>query len=493
VNTSTLTTSTPEAQGVPSAAIAAFVDAAEAYAAADPVDALHSLTVVRHGQVVAEGWWEPYQRPSRHLLFSISKSFTSTAVGLAVDEGLLSIDDPVLGFFGPERPSVVSDHLAAMRVRHLLTMTTGHAEDTVDRIASAPDGDWAKAFLALAVEHEPGTTFVYNSGATYLLAAILARRTGTTLLDYLTPRLFDPLGIEAPTWTTCPRGVNVGGWGLSVRSGDLARFGQLYLNEGRWQGRQLIPRDWVRAATAWQVPNDHDAGIDWQQGYGYQFWRCRHGAYRGDGAFGQFCVVLPEQDTVVALTAGVTDMQAILDLVWTHLLPALGPAALPPDPAAHGALTARLGSLALEPVRGLAEPALPARRVYTVTKQPADSQSRAAMDLPGFPALTGLAFTPADGGWTVTFQDERGAHDLACGLGEWRRGTFDLFDPALPVAASGAWTGEDTFTVRMCLPELPFVRTLTCAFNGPDLIVTVRDNVAFTAVERPPIIARLAD
>ena len=308
MNPDQLPRSTPAAQGVAAAGILAFVDAVEAASLG-----LHSLMLLRHGQVVAEGWWAPYSAAAPHMLFSLSKSFTSTAVGLAVAEGRLSVEDPVVDFFPAQAPRQVSANLAAMRVRHLLTMSTGHAADTTEAMTAAKDGNWVRAFLAQPVDHAPGAPFVYNSGATYMLAAIVQQLTGSTLLDYLTPRLLAPLGIEGATWESCPRGINTGGWGLSIKTEDIARFGQLYLQRGVWQGQQLIPATWVDAATARQVANGSNPDSDWEQGYGYQFWRCRHGAYRGDGAFGQYCLVLPDQDAVLAITAGVEDMQAVLN------------------------------------------------------------------------------------------------------------------------------------------------------------------------------------
>src|SRR5438309_10018930 len=308
----------PEAVGIAPAALLAFVDAAE-----QKVGGLHSFMLLRHGQVAAEGWWSPYAPQHAHMLFSLSKSFTSTALGLAISEGRLTLDAPVLSFFSSDAPAKVSENLATMRVRHLLTMSTGHDKDATGPTTSAPDGNWVKAFLALPVEHPPGTHFVYNSAASYMLSAIVQQLTGITLLEYLRPRLFGPLGIEGATWETCPRGINKGGWGLSVKTEDIARFGQLYLQKGQWKGRQLVPESWVAEATSKQISNGTGETSDWTQGYGYQFWRCRHGAYRGDGAFGQYCLVMPQQDAVLAITSGVGDMQAVLNAVWDHLLPAM--------------------------------------------------------------------------------------------------------------------------------------------------------------------------
>src|SRR5262245_43043714 len=309
---SELPRSSPEEQGVSSPAVQAFVDAAN-----KDIDSLHSFMLIRHGHVVAEGWWSPYAAESPHMLFSLSKSFTSTAVGLAVGEGKLSVDDPVLKFFPDEAPAEPSANLKAMRLSDLLRMSTGHQTEPPRR----PTESWAKTFLAQAVPFKPGTHFLYNTSATYMLSAAVQKATGQTVLDYLKPRLFDPLGIENPTWEKSPQGVSAGGYGLSIRTEDIAKFGQLYLQKGMWNGKQLVPAAWVEAATARQTSNGSNPMSDWEQGYGYQFWRCRHDAYRGDGAFGQYCVVLPEQDAVIAITSGVRDMQAVLNLVWDKLLP----------------------------------------------------------------------------------------------------------------------------------------------------------------------------
>jgi CubicO group peptidase (beta-lactamase class C family) len=316
--------SSPEAQGVESAQIREFIETADSQ-----VNTMHSFMLVRHGYVVAEAWWKPEAADKPHVMWSLSKSFTSTAVGLVVEEGMLSVDDRVLDLFPDEAPAEPSDNLKAMRVRDLLTMTTGHVSEP----AIVPDEEWVKMFLAHPVPFKPGTHFLYNSPASYMLSAIVQKLTGQTLLDYLRPRLFDPLGIENPQWDTSPQGISLGGWGLKIRTEDIARFGQLYLQKGLWHGRQLVPTAWVEQGTAKQVSNGSNPASDWDQGYGFQFWRCRHNAYRGDGRDGQFCVVLPEQDAVIAMTAETNDLQGQLSLVWEKLLPALHPAPLPANPA----------------------------------------------------------------------------------------------------------------------------------------------------------------
>jgi CubicO group peptidase (beta-lactamase class C family) len=333
---SSLPRSSPEEQGVSSAGVLAFVEAAD-----EKVNTMHSFMLVRHGKVVAEGWWKPEAADKPHVLHSLSKSFTSTAVGLAVSEGRLSIDDRVLKFFPDDAPEKPSDNLKAMRVRDLLTMNCGHQVE----VKFTQDTPWAKTFLAHPVPFKPGTHFQYNTPGSFMLSAIVQKVTGQTVLEYLRPRLLEPLGIENPEWGTNPQGINFGGFGLKLRTEDVAKFGQLYLQKGQWNGKQLFPAAWVELATSKQVSNGSDPDRDWDQGYGFQFWRCRHGEFRGDGANGQFCVVMPDQDAVVAITADTRDMQFELNVVWDKLLPALHPSALPPDREAETKLKEKHATL----------------------------------------------------------------------------------------------------------------------------------------------------
>ena len=254
--------STPEAQGIPSSAILAFIEAADQKAVG-----LHSLMLVRHGHVVAEGWWRPYERDDPHMLFSLSKSFASTGIGLAVAEGRLSLDDTVLSLFPEDAPAEPSDNLKAMRVRDLLAMSTGHHADDLSKFSfDKSPVPLVRAFLALPVAHKPGTHFLYNTPASYMLSAIVQKATGRTLVEYLGPRLFEPLGIKNPKWDASPQGISLGGFGLNATTEDIARFGQLYLQRGAWQGRQLLTTDWVAAATSRQTSNGSNPKSDWDQG-----------------------------------------------------------------------------------------------------------------------------------------------------------------------------------------------------------------------------------
>ncbi len=313
--------SSPETQGISSGDVLSLVEALDTQ-----VDTMNSFMLLRHGHVVAEGWWAPYGAESRHVLYSLTKSFTSTAVGIAIAEGYLSLHDRVVNFFPEESPDAPSENLREMRVHDLLRMATGHASEPDQRDAGE---EWSRAFLEHEVPYRPGTHFLYNTPGSYMLSAILQKATGMTAAQFLAPRLFEPLGIRDPLWQKSPENVSIGGYGLNVRTEDIARFAQLYLQKGQWQGRQLLPAEWVEAATSLQVANGSNPDSDWNQGYGYQFWRSRHDSYRGDGAFGQYAIVMPEHDVVVAITSGVRDMQQPLNLIFDKLLPALRAAPLP--------------------------------------------------------------------------------------------------------------------------------------------------------------------
>lgn len=335
---------TPEAEGISSQAIVDFVKAADT-----SVNTFNSFMILRHGKVIAEGWWKPDSSDRPHVLNSVSKSFNATAIGLAIHEHKLKLDDPVLKFFAADAPAVISDNLKAMKVRDLLTMSGGH---DVEPKATA-DGPSVKQFLAQPVPHQPGTHFLYNTMGSYVLSSIITKVTGQTALEYLKPRLFTPLGIQDPRWDASTEGNSLGGYGLYLRTEDIAKFGQLYLQKGRWNGKQLVPRRWVEQATSRQIANENEShakiGPDWIEGYGFQFWRCRHNAFRADGAGGQFIVVMPDQDVVVAITADTGNMQGELDAIWNHLLSAFQSKPLPADATGQEKLKEAIADLVAHP------------------------------------------------------------------------------------------------------------------------------------------------
>jgi CubicO group peptidase (beta-lactamase class C family) len=454
---------------------------------------MHSLMLLRHGCVVSEGWWSPYAANRPHMLFSLSKSFTSSAVGLAVAEGRLSVDDLLLSFFPDKAPLHPDANLASLRIRHLLSMSTGHAKDTTETLWADPNGDWIKIFLSLPVEHAPGTHFVYNSGATYMLAAVVQKLTGMTLVDYLKPRLFDPLGIQNPVWDSSAQGINFGGWGLNLKTEDIAHFGQMYLQKGVYAGVRILSKAWVAEATSKQVSNasespkgDNGANpdSDWEQGYGYQFWRCRHDAYRGDGAYGQYCLVLPAQDAVLAITSCVADMQTVLNVVWQHLLPALGAERLPENPAAAEAqarLADKLSGLSLTPPQGQAlTPAGAAVSGKTFRLEPNPMQ------------LEAIGFDFSAKGSAVKLRFAAGEEVISAGCDAWIEGSTTAGAPRpRHVAASGVWTAADTFLLTLRYYETPFSDTYSFQFDGDSLLLKGEVNVALAPKEYPHVKGKL--
>jgi CubicO group peptidase (beta-lactamase class C family) len=474
--------STPEKQGIASADLLAFIDAAD-----EEIDTMNSFMLVRHGHVVAEGWWAPYDRDTPHMLYSLSKSFTSTAVGLAVAEGKLNLDDPVLKFFPDEAPADPSANLRAMRVRDLLRMNTGNQIEAPIRVnfPELQTESWVKTFLTHPVPFKPGTHFLYNSPATYMLSAIVQKVTGVTVLEYLRPRLFEPLGFKDPVWISSPQGISAGGYGLSVRTEEVARFGELYLRRGMWNGKQLIPASWIQQATAMQTSTGSAPASDWDQGYGYQFWRSRHNSFRGDGAFGQYCMVIPELDAVVAITSGVRNMQQVMNLVWDKLLPAMKPGRLPENPAARRQLETRLAALKVKFPNGSASSPL-SSSVSGKWFEFSENDRR----------IKSVSFDFNSTSPTLIVRTAAGETRMTIAADTWSRsrGLFTngldriLSVPANPLAAtSGAWSSPDTFTVKIVLYETPFYSTINFKFDGDRLLIDSEHNVSFGPTKLPPL------
>lgn len=460
--------STPEQQGVSSSDVLAFVEAL------DQVDAMNSVMVVRHGHVIAEGWWTPYRASARHSLYSLSKSFTSTAVGFAVAEGKLSVNDSVLSFFPEDAPVDPSSNLKAMRVSDLLRMSTGHQREP-GRAGSEP---WTKIFLAQEVPFRPGTHFLYNTSGTYMQSAIVQKVTGQTTLDYLRPRLFEPLGIEEPVWETSPQGISLGGYGLSVRTEDIAKFGQLYLQKGMWQGKQLLPAAWIEAATARQTSNGSNPDSDWEQGYGYQFWRCRHGVYRGDGAFGQYCIVMDDHDTVVAITSGVKNMPAVLQLVWDKLLPALKSNELPAANQAHQQLADKLQNVSVRLPDGGDKPGALLGKTFTF---PANQQNLESLTIES---------GPGDRQVTLVTRVAGSEQRLVCSYGQWHDGHAAWGSMPRQVASAAAGWTNDRFNARVCFYETPFITTLRIEPSGDEITLNAETNVGFTQTKLPELVGK---
>ena len=446
---------TPESQGVSSKAISAWIDACERTFDGGPTGRIHGFVIVRHGKVIAEGSWRPFDTLNEtHMLYSHSKSFTSAAIGFLVDDAKLDLDERVVDIFPDLAPTNRSENLKALRVRDLLTMNVG--ADHVDPERNDISGNWVRLFLENKIERQPGMVFKYDSCATYILSAIVERKTGRGLMDFLGERMFAPIGITKAWSTTSPQGIACGGWGMNMTTRELARFGLLHLNKGRWEGKTILSPEWIALATMRQTwsgglkghTNVVASTSDWNQGYGFKFWRCRHGCYRADGASGQYTIVMPDQDAVVSIHAGVSNMQKELNLVWEHLLPAMRDGALPPDGTAAAALEARCASLAIPPIPGKGSGGMPFEgRTFLL-----------AQNKRGFESFR---FDHAASGWTCTVVTPSGEQRFPVGCGEWTKGKIRV-DPVnyeglggligeLDTAASGGVDGEGNFRMRAYL------------------------------------------
>ncbi|AGZ43832.1 serine hydrolase domain-containing protein [Actinoplanes friuliensis] len=414
--------STPAASGVSSRAITALLDRYEAQGIE-----CHSIMVVRHGHVVAEGWWTPYSAERPHLLYSLTKSFTSIAVGLVIADGLLSLHDRVVDVLYDHVPADASEQARRLTVHHLLSMTTGHVTDSLDEAWEREPDDLIRGFLRVPFPEPEGTLHAYDNATTFVLARMVERVTEQDLPQLLRERLFGPMGIDHAEWDLVASGSSFGFHGLHLTTEAVAAFGELLLHGGRWGDRQLVPRDWVELATRRHVsiPDKNDPGF----GYGYQFWTSQHGFY-GDGAFGQQCVVVPSHDLVVVVTAAITqEGVGTAQFCWETLLPGLDDV----DSARDDQLLAeRLRGLSLTPVPGSAGPG----RSLT-----------AKIEGSVVPSGSVLTVDPDEHGWLLNLGS---GIEVGVGHGEWRESS----PLGRPVVATGAWQG-DTFVAELYVITSP--------------------------------------
>ncbi len=428
-------TSAPSAQGVAPEGVGALLDAFEG----DPRIEPHGLIVQRHGRRVVEAYWTPHA-PGRHrLVYSLSKTFTGTALALQLGERRLTLDDLVADHL-PDLLGDADPRTRRMRIRHLASMSTGHdREMLLDTLVADPD-DPVRGFFHLPPDHDPGTIFAYNQPPVLALATILQRLAGECLSEYLRPRILDPIGVSDLRWQQLG-GVDLGFSGVFTDLDAVARLGQLYLDDGVWGGTRLLPDGWVADASRPHIANPNEPDPDWQQGYGFQLWMSRHG-YRGDGAFGQLMVVLPEHDAVVAVFANVSDhMQAELDHIWAHLLPAMAPTPLPPSPA-DDALAERVAGLSL-PTAG--------ERVGGSAPRPAPGVFARADGVPSHPTVTSVEIAGAE----LVLHEDGGSVRVPIAAAWTPAGSSG-------VSASAADDPEGRLVVDLAFVETPHRLELVC-------------------------------
>lgn len=475
--------SIPEKEGVSSEAIINFLDAAN-----KSKHEFHSFMMLRHGKVITQGWWNPYGANLKHMMYSCSKSFTATAIGFALSENRLSLNDKVVSFFPDYLPDTVSANLAALTVKDVLSMSDGQDPDPSFTVASR-DSNWVKSFLGLPIVYKPGTKFLYNSLGTYMLSAIVQKVTGQKVIDYLQPRLFAPLGIEGIDWEVDPKGINTGGWGLRIKTEDMAKFGQLFLQKGKWNGKQVLPASWINEASTAKIIQHPDYSqakrdsSDWEQGYCYQMWRCRHNAYRADGAFGQFIIVLPEEDAVIAITSETPDMQDELNLVWQYLLPGLHKGKLPENKTVTTALNQKLATLALP---------VPTKNNLPVAIK---NFNKSFLIEPNDRQIKNLSLNFHDAICDVTLNADNTAYQLALGNGSWQMGETTKHGPSLVAAAKASFTGlppfkiagayslkdENTIELTLRYIESPHTEKMLCHIDGNNINIEITNSFDYSS------------
>lgn len=445
----------PEEVGIPPSAILRFTE--------DMTERnmnLHSFMLLRHGKVAAEGYYSPFHKDLRHPIFSVSKSLTSAAVGIAIGEGRISLEDKVIHFFPDKQPETVHPYTADMTIRHLLSMQTVHRKST-----NKEARDIVFEYLHTPPSHPPGTVFAYDTTGTHTLCAILQRVTGTTVHDYLDDRLFQPLGMQDIEWETCPLGINQGGSGAYCTTEDLAKFGQLYLQDGVWNGIRILPEGWVELSTS-KVVDNSSAGIllEGRSGYGYQFWRARRQAYCAFGAGGQFVLVIPDHDAVFVSTANTMlnrdEHQGILDCVWTHLVSSMQQSCSLDD-AGFQRMQQRLSALKLHLPEGSS--------ISSTDVQVSGQQYRLTANEPGW---TGCHFTFSEQSCELIFFDETSHSKVIGSMNDWHIGPDPFF--GLLSACAAVWADPSTCLIHIQLLEQQQMFILTCRFARDGLVLQIK-------------------
>ncbi|NDV84824.1 3-succinylated cholic acid synthase [Bacteroides sp. 51] len=459
--------STPEAEGVPSRAVIALFDSLTALPKTD----IHSVMVIRHGKVIGEIYPAPFAPEYNQTVYSCSKTFVGAAVGLAIADNRLRLTDRVATFFPELLPDSISDNLAAMTVRNLLNMSSGITPDWDMRNHHS---DWLRMYLAKPVK-TPGKQFDYDSMSAYVLSAIVQKVTGMTLLDYLKLKLFTPMNITDVAWEVSPEGFNTGGWGLYIQSESLAKFGLLLLNQGMWEGKQLLPASWVKEMTSKQMDSYDD------ESYGYLLWLCEYpGSVCVDGALGQYVLIAPDKDMVVVITeCTLINGRNQRRLVWNRLLPEAGDTSLTPGkdykllqkkqttyqlPVAQGRVSSRVA------------------RNYTGKNILLESNKY------GWQSLS-LQFNPREIVMTVT--EKNGAvYDLVFGYKQWLKTLMDSYPPysinpvdrfkgidgPFRVAGSYGWQSFSTLQLKAHYVNWISALGITFQFDEDSILLNITEN-----------------
>ncbi|PON28937.1 hypothetical protein TGAM01_v202045 [Trichoderma gamsii] len=495
------TRSSPESLGYSPSAILGFVDDA----AASGVE-LHSFMLYASNAVIAEAWWWPYERNLPHVMHSATKSFLAVAVGLAIEQGYFGLDTTVASVFPERMPPATGDgdagdghidspsFLDQMTVEDLLTQTSGHDHGESGGSWRSIESSWIDKFISTPVVHRPGTFFAYSSATSFMLSAIVTRTTGLSVADYLEPRFFRPLGIRLAHWDMGPEGINPGGNGLSCLTTDLLKLGVLHLQKGMWKGKRILPEKWVQQATKAQRGNL----------YGYQWWVCEDGSYKARGMFGQLCIVWPDFDAVLAVTAAVSRRAAALEeLIDKHipgLLASRNKDAVGSQRPLDHHLSSRLAGLQVVAELPLAAKTPSQEMIQAISKE----RYVAAPNEDGVLAFA-LDLSSAPRQCILRIDNRAGAHHISFSMGTWLESytTSQVASlhhgytwPQLRSVARGRWMGAtmECLEVVLQLPETAFRDTILITFSQSDRSIAKLQhsvNVNSFSSRRPPIFATI--
>lgn len=432
---SKMTYESPEAMGVPSSAIHSFISRLDKQGLP-----MHSVLLSRHGKIITEAYYAPYKADSLHRMFSITKSFTSIAIGLLIEEGKISLDSNIVDYFPDKLPKDVHPWIRELTIRDLLSMETCHSGTTYK---SDLDSDWVESFFTTKPTHKPGTVFLYDTSASHTLCALVERLSGKPMLDYMRDKFLDEIGFSKEAYIIKdPFGVSMGGSGLMATPMDLMKFGLLIRNKGRLNGKELVPEWYINEATKHQTDNVlRGQVIEEAQGYGYQFWRTRHGGFACYGMGGQYIIFLPDQDLICVTTADTQDVkggtQIIYDALYEEILPHLSDKAIAENPKDKEDLDELISGLRIKPVSGMitSPKSLDNNKVKYILEE---NQS-------GFTSFS-LEISEEEARGTLKFTDAKGTHPIHFGLGKMVVEKFPIYNQR--AATSGAFLNDNTLYIK---------------------------------------------
>ncbi len=457
---------TPESVGIDSKAITAFINEIN-----EKGLGLQSFTIVRHDKVCAQGFFKPYNADTPHVLYSMSKSVTSTAIGFAVSEGLISLNDRVSDFF-PEYVMSKRPFNRMLTIRMLLTM---HSDKLITVLDEKGETDWIANFMNATFLLPPNTKFNYISENTFMLSAIISKVTGMSVIDYLYPRMFEPLGIEKPFWESDGSGNSAGGWGLYMKSEDLAKFFLPYIHGGKWiDGTQLVPELWVKEATRKQVNSVRDGYIDNMEGYGYQFWRNPiANSYRADGLFGQRCFMFPDYDALVVLNSGEAEDYKIMKVFWKYFPNCFGYSELPENKEAYDEMLETIENCHVEDLPAMPrnkelEDAISGRLISCKTSEFVSvvtiSITQMLYNKPG--VINEMKLTFDDEKLDFYWKEKEYENTIEVGLdGEYRVSEIKLGDLNYHTYSKASWQEDGTLKLWIRPIETAHVRKFTFEFR----------------------------